>query len=550
MAGCDWEHNGEWVREGSPEAYTQSAQQSAEMAAASARDAAKSAEDTSATLAQANQDIADALASVGPIVQQEVINNRELLLQLTNEARDQAVTEIQTVGQSNVSSVNAAGASQVQSIGIATNEAKADLLDYKGQLADDLAPLVSAAEACRDAACACSVNAAASEGNAGRSATAAETSAANANASAQAAQASEAAAAASQTAAARDAQSIGNAAAQIEANRLAIAAETSRAQSIESSISASVTAEQTRAEAAESALSGDIAKCVKSVNEQLPDNNGNVNISGVPVGTIIWSAVPNAPHGFLVCDGSIVGRATYPELFAAIGTTYGAGDGVSTFTLPNLMEKVVWGSLTVGTEKEAGLPNITGGFSLQNDKFTSWSAPFDKGTQSTRYTNGINSGGSGTGNLLFNASLANPIYGNSTTVQPPALTLLPCIKAYEAVVDDGTVVVSELARDVDRKEEVVESGDGYVRYDSGLQMCWGTVSNFNSGRATISFGKPFINAIYSVTLNPISSVANVSCVKVVQRNISNVDIGAYYMNGSTVASSVVPCTFIAIGRWK
>ena len=76
MAGCDWEHNGEWVREGSPEAYTQSAQQSAEMAAASARDAAKSAEDTSATLAQANQDMADALASVGPIVQQEVINNR------------------------------------------------------------------------------------------------------------------------------------------------------------------------------------------------------------------------------------------------------------------------------------------------------------------------------------------------------------------------------------------------------------------------------------------------------------------------------------------
>lgn len=41
------------------------------------------------------------------------------------------------------------------------------------------------------------------------------------------------------------------------------------------------------------------------------------------------------PAGWLLCDGSAVPRATYPELFGTIGTTYGVGDGSTTFNLPN-----------------------------------------------------------------------------------------------------------------------------------------------------------------------------------------------------------------------
>jgi len=43
-----------------------------------------------------------------------------------------------------------------------------------------------------------------------------------------------------------------------------------------------------------------------------------------------------APTGYLLCDGAAVSRATYAALFAAIGVTYGAGDGVGTFNVPNL----------------------------------------------------------------------------------------------------------------------------------------------------------------------------------------------------------------------
>lgn len=49
-----------------------------------------------------------------------------------------------------------------------------------------------------------------------------------------------------------------------------------------------------------------------------------------------WCAVNTVPAGWLACDGSAVSRAAYPALFAAIGTTYGAGDGATTFNVPDM----------------------------------------------------------------------------------------------------------------------------------------------------------------------------------------------------------------------
>ena len=55
-----------------------------------------------------------------------------------------------------------------------------------------------------------------------------------------------------------------------------------------------------------------------------------------PTGTIITFAKQTAPTGYLKCDGSKVSRTTYSALFAVIGTTFGIGDGATTFTLPTL----------------------------------------------------------------------------------------------------------------------------------------------------------------------------------------------------------------------
>lgn len=62
-----------------------------------------------------------------------------------------------------------------------------------------------------------------------------------------------------------------------------------------------------------------------------------------PVGTVVSFATPNLPLGYLLCDGRAVSRTSYADLFALIGTTFGAGDGLTTFNLPDLRGRVVAG---------------------------------------------------------------------------------------------------------------------------------------------------------------------------------------------------------------
>ena len=63
-------------------------------------------------------------------------------------------------------------------------------------------------------------------------------------------------------------------------------------------------------------------------------------IEGIPTATIVpWSSA-SVPSGFLECNGAAVSRSTYSDLFGIISTTYGTGDGSSTFNLPNLSDKI------------------------------------------------------------------------------------------------------------------------------------------------------------------------------------------------------------------
>lgn len=69
----------------------------------------------------------------------------------------------------------------------------------------------------------------------------------------------------------------------------------------------------------------------------------------MPVGTCLPFAASVAPSGWLLCDGSAVSRSTYADLFSAIGTTWGAGDGTSTFNIPDLRGKIPVAQSTAGT---------------------------------------------------------------------------------------------------------------------------------------------------------------------------------------------------------
>ena len=155
--------------------------------------------------------------------------------------------------------------------------------------------------------------------------------------------------------------------------------------------------------------------------------------TNTPIGTVLSFAGATPPNGYLLCDGGSYAVADYQDLYDVIGNTYG-GD-TENFNVPNLIDRFIQGSNTSGTEIEAGLPNITGtlGNSANNRGFfTSGhttgafevvessvaSTPYRDATADTFY-----------GKASFDASRSSTIYGNSDTVQPPALTMAYIIKA-------------------------------------------------------------------------------------------------------------------------
>jgi len=107
------------------------------------------------------------------------------------------------------------------------------------------------------------------------------------------------------------------------------------------------------------------------------DVTGDLNITGdykvngtnlqtVPTGTVSAFAGSSAPTGYALCDGSAVNRTTQAALFAVIGTTYGVGDGSTTFNLPDLRGRVIAGQDDMGGTSADRLTGLSGGVNGDN----------------------------------------------------------------------------------------------------------------------------------------------------------------------------------------
>lgn len=143
--------------------------------------------------------------------------------------------------------------------------------------------------------------------------------------------------------------------------------------------------------------------------------------NALPVGALIPS-LATSMTGCLLGNGAAVSRITYADLFALLGTSFGAGDGSTTFNLPDFRDKTFWGANgNLMQVIEAGLPDIEGttGYDAQDV-----SGAFYGGDQ--KY--GQAGPGGQRRNLSFKASLWNGVYGNSLTVQPPAIAVNIFIK--------------------------------------------------------------------------------------------------------------------------
>ena len=122
---------------------------------------------------------------------------------------------------------------------------------------------------------------------------------------------------------------------------------------------------------------------------------------------------PQAWDYLLLCDGSTVSADNYPELCEVLGGN----------VLPNLIDRVLQGGSVSGQYKGAGLPNITGSVGCCFD--TGAGSTTSRGAFYSQKNSGV-CGGPGDYYAYvpqMDASRSNAIYGSSSTVQPPAMTI-------------------------------------------------------------------------------------------------------------------------------
>lgn len=138
----------------------------------------------------------------------------------------------------------------------------------------------------------------------------------------------------------------------------------------------------------------------------------------LPTGALIPS-LATSMTGYLLCNGAAVSRTTYANLFSIIGTKFGAGDGSTTFNLPDFRNRVFWGaSGNLMSVIEAGLPDHTHNFySPTGDK------DFNGGYNTNTWW-----GNNDYRKVVTRGVNETTIYGKSTTVQPPAIAVNIFIK--------------------------------------------------------------------------------------------------------------------------
>lgn len=156
--------------------------------------------------------------------------------------------------------------------------------------------------------------------------------------------------------------------------------------------------------------------------------------SGVPSGVMVPFAGKTVPDGWLLCNGASLAKASYPDLFAAIGYTWG-GSG-NTFYLPNYNGRHILGTTyanNVGSTVSAGLPDITGytevrGIENQSNRISTGVFSVQTAANDAYSSHKPTEPNTIPGRLVFSASDSDSTYGRSSGVSVAAAYVLMIIK--------------------------------------------------------------------------------------------------------------------------
>ena len=175
------------------------------------------------------------------------------------------------------------------------------------------------------------------------------------------------------------------------------------------------------------------------------DGANITGIEGIPTATVVPWTDSSVPSGFLECNGAAVSRSTYSALFAIIGTTYGAGDGSSTFNVPDLQDKLALSKSNNKTLASTGGANTvtstgnvggsTANATLSTAQLASHAHSSVGMSMGNNARNGTsidppssgNTGNTGSGQGHSHNMSANFV-GDATSVLQPYLTLIYIIK--------------------------------------------------------------------------------------------------------------------------
>lgn len=161
-------------------------------------------------------------------------------------------------------------------------------------------------------------------------------------------------------------------------------------------------------------------------NKDLSNLTADASQRLVPVGALMMGPV-NTMAGFLLCNGQAVSRTTYANLFAAIGTSFGFGDGSTTFNVPNYRGCFLRGlggdsAADMYTKQPMGAPDINGtarigGVGSQPIYIDPVSGAL-YATQSTNFMSRGENQGPGPTGLGLQASRSNSVYGSASEIRP------------------------------------------------------------------------------------------------------------------------------------
>ena len=149
----------------------------------------------------------------------------------------------------------------------------------------------------------------------------------------------------------------------------------------------------------------------------------------MPAGQYLQMAGTTLPVRSLMANGALVSRTTYSRLFAAIGTKYGAGDGSTTFKLPDLNGRVLQATSDlqqVGNYLEASLPNIYGAIDLRFLSTLATDGAFlnTDNIENDSYYLMLDAQQRGATNVVFNANNANSLFSGNSLQVPACLCLV------------------------------------------------------------------------------------------------------------------------------